>query len=149
MFHKAISLCDKTAFEVTFQTGEVKRYDIAVLFKKYPQLKALKDRDLFLKGKLMGPYGIVWTDELDLETETVYEEGELVRREKLPVTVAVGSALLAARAKASMSQMELSAKTGIDQADISRIERGLSNPSIETLQRLALGLGSELKISFV
>ncbi len=81
MFHKATALkfLDKTMLEVTFQAGEVKRYDIAVLFKKYPQLGALKDRDLFLKGKLTGSYGIVWSEELDLEVETVYEDGELVK----------------------------------------------------------------------
>ncbi len=47
-----------------------------------------------------------------------------------------------------MSQVELASKTGINQADISRIERGLSNPSIGTLQRLAVALGSELKVLF-
>jgi len=124
------------------------RFDIAVLFEKYPQLMALKDHDLFRSGRLMGPYGIVWTDDLDIETETVYEDGELVRQDQIPANVAVGNALLAARARASMSQMELSSKTGINQADISRIERGLSNPSIGTLQRLASALGSELKVTF-
>ncbi len=115
--------------------------------RKYPQLRALEDRNLFLSGKLMGAYGIVWSDELDLEVETVYEDGQLVRQESVPANIAVGKALLAARAKAAMSQVELAAKTGINQADISRIERGLSNPSIGTLQRLAVALGSELKVS--
>lgn len=150
MFHKAIALTfrEKTSFEVTFQTGEVKRYDISVLFEKYPQLIALKNRHLFLQGKLMGAYGISWTDELDIETETIYEDGELVRQEQIPANVHVGNALLAARAKADMSQVELASKSGINQADISRIERGLSNPSIGTLQKLASALGSELTISF-
>ncbi len=116
--------------------------------RKYPQLRALEDRNLFLSGKLMGAYGIVWSDELDLEVETVYEDGQLVRQESVPANIAVGNALLAARAKAAMSQVELASKTGINQADISRIERGLSNPSIGTLQRLAVALGSELKVSF-
>ena len=43
---------------------------------------------------------------------------------------------------------ELSAKTGIDQADISKIERGIANPSVATLKRLANGLGAELNVSF-
>ncbi len=116
--------------------------------RKYPQLRALEDRNLFLSGKLMGAYGIVWSDELDLEVETVYEDGQLVRQESVPANIAVGNALLAARAKAAMSQVELASKTGINQADISRIERGLSNPSIGTLQRLAVALGSELKVLF-
>ena len=77
MFHKAIKLKfnEGTSFDVTFLTGEIKRYDISVLFDKYPQLKALTDRNLFLSGKLTGAYGIMWNDELDIETETVYEDG--------------------------------------------------------------------------
>ena len=86
MFHKALDIqfLEGTAFEVTFQDGYVKRYDIAQLFEKYPQLKALEDRTLFLSGKLDGYYGIRWTDELDLETETVYQEGETTRRNNFP-----------------------------------------------------------------
>ncbi len=81
MLHKAVKLDyqDGTVLEVCFQDGLVKRFDLSVLFVKYPQLQALKDRDLFLSGKLMGSYGIVWNDELDLEVETVYAEGETVR----------------------------------------------------------------------
>ena len=64
MFHKAIDLHFKegTVMEVTFQDGVVKRYDMQVLFPKYPQLEALRDRDLFTSGKLMGAYGIYWND---------------------------------------------------------------------------------------
>ena len=80
MFHKAVELKFKegTRLEVTFDTGEVKSYDISVLFEKYPQMKALEERDLFVSGKLMGSFGIVWNDELDIEAETVYEDGTTV-----------------------------------------------------------------------
>lgn len=52
----------------------------------------------------------------------------------------------AARAKAGLSQIELSSETGIDQSDISKIERGVSNPTVETLGRIAAALGGELVI---
>ena len=83
MFHRAVELkyLDGTAIEVLFQDGMVKQYDISVLFSKYPQLKALKDREFFLQGKLSA-YGIVWNDDPDLETETIYEEGKTVWTEK-------------------------------------------------------------------
>ena len=42
----------------------------------------------------------------------------------------------------------LSKKTGIIQADISRIERGIANPSISILKRLAESMGMNLKIIF-
>ena len=47
-----------------------------------------------------------------------------------------------------MTQKELAEKTGIYQADISKIERGLANPSVSTLKRLAEGLNMNLVISF-
>ncbi len=58
-------------------------------------------------------------------------------------------AMLSGRESANITQKELAEKTGIDQADISRIENGNGNPSIRTLQRLANGMGMALKIEFV
>ena len=53
------------------------------------------------------------------------------------------------REYSKLSQRELSAKTGITQADISKMERGLSNPSVSTLTRLADGAGVVLHIDFM
>ena len=148
MFHKAIELNLKegTSLELTFQTGEIKSYDMSVLFNKYPQLKALQDRKLFLSGKLVGSYGIIWNDELDIEVETIYEDGQLVKSIELPINHSVGEALANARTHIGISQTELSKRTGIDQSDISKIERGIANPSISTLDRLAKAMGLSLKI---
>lgn len=149
MFHKALNLEFKegTSLELTFQTGEVKAYDMAVLFQKYPQLEALKDRKLFLQGKLMGAYGIIWNDNLDIEAETIYEDGITVRREPVSINQSVGYAIAEARSNSGLSQSALAAKTGIDQSDISKIERGVSNPSISTLGRLVDAMGKSIKIS--
>lgn len=149
MFHKAIELrfLDGTAMAVTFQDGAVKKYDISVLFSKYPQLEALRDRDLFLSGKLMGAYGIIWTDELDIEAETIYEDGETIETNSINIQNASSQAVLSARVKAGLSQKELSELTGIDQSDISKIERGVANPSVATLERIAAALGGRLKIA--
>ena len=151
MFHKAVKLelKENTLLELTFQSGEVKAYDMSVLFSKYPQLTALQDRELFLQGKLMGAYGIIWNDDLDIEAETIYEEGTTVRIEQLPVALKVANTVVNARAKAGLSQSELAALTGIDQSDISKIERGVANPSINTLNRLAQALGMELQIALM
>ena len=46
-----------------------------------------------------------------------------------------------------MSKAGLSRITGIDQADISRIERGTADPSICTLNRIAKALDAKLKIT--
>ena len=148
MFHKAIELkfLEGTALEVAFQDGKVKRCDMASLFEKYPQLEALRDRRLFLSGRLMGPYGILWNDELDIETETIYEDGDTVCEAQMAVSMAAASAVASARAMRGMSQKELSAISGIDQSDISKIERGAANPSVSTLERIARALGGQLTI---
>lgn len=148
MFHKACNLEFKegTTLEVTFQNGEVKAYDMAALFSKYPQLEALNDRTLFLSGRLMGTYGICWNENLDVEVETIYEDGKTVGKTKLPICVEIANTLSTARAKVGISQTELSAKSGIDQSDISKLERGIGNPSVGTLNRLADALGMELCI---
>ena len=149
MFHKAADLkfLEGTALEVVFQDGKVKRYDMASLFSKYPQLRALEDRDLFLSGQLMEAYGIMWNDDLDSEAETVYEDGLTIREEQPAANQAAASAVASARALSGMSQKQLAAATGIDQSDISKIERGVANPSVSTLERIAKALGGQLSIT--
>ena len=55
-------------------------------------------------------------------------------------------AMIDARITQNITQKELSARTGITQADISRIENGTRNPSLAMLKRLAAGLGLQLKL---
>ena len=58
-------------------------------------------------------------------------------------------AMINARVQQNMTQKDLSAKTGITQADISRIENGTRNPSLSMVKKLAQGLGMQLKLEFV
>ena len=58
-------------------------------------------------------------------------------------------AMINARVQQNMTQKDLSAKTGITQADISRIENGTRNPSLSMVKKLAQGLGMQLKPEFV
>ena len=58
-------------------------------------------------------------------------------------------AMIDARKKCNMTQKELEEKTGIDQSDISKIERGSANPSLSTLKRLAEGMDMILKLEFI
>lgn len=57
-------------------------------------------------------------------------------------------ALIRARNTAGLTQRQLSDRTGIDQAILSRIETGKANPSMNTLRKLAKGLGKSLRIDF-
>ena len=58
-------------------------------------------------------------------------------------------AMIEARRNSGMTQKQLADKTGIAQADISKLETGNANPSLKTLQRLAAGMGMRVKIEFV
>ena len=58
-------------------------------------------------------------------------------------------AMIDARKSQNITQKELSERTGITQADISRIENGTRNPSLEMVKRLARGMGMELKLEFL
>lgn len=58
-------------------------------------------------------------------------------------------ALIAARLESNMTQKELAEKTGIRQSNISRIENGSASPTVDTLARIAAGMGKQLRIEFV
>lgn len=63
--------------------------------------------------------------------------------------LAIAQAMIDSRKEHGLTQKQLSERTGIAQADISRLERGNANPSLRTLQRLAAGMGMNVRIEFV
>lgn len=71
------------------------------------------------------------------EYEAVQPEMDIVR------------AIIDARTAQNLTQKELAERTGINQADISKLENGTRNPSVNLLRRLAEGMGMALKIEFV
>ena len=58
-------------------------------------------------------------------------------------------AIVNARVSQNLTQKELAERTGINQADISKLENGTRNPSINLLKRLAEGMDMALRIEFV
>ena len=78
-------------------------------------------------------------------------ENPAVRAEydKLAAEYAIKQAVIDARQASGLTQQQLAARTGIHQADISKLENGSANPSLRTLQRLAAGMGMNLRIEFV
>ena len=69
--------------------------------------------------------------------------------EALEPEFAIIQAMINARKNSGITQKQLSDKTGIAQADISKLESGNANPSLRTLQRLAAGMGMKMKIEFL
>ena len=56
--------------------------------------------------------------------------------------------LIKARKEQNLTQADLAMRTGINQGDISRLERGNRNPSLNMLKKLADGLNMSLRIEF-
>ncbi|HAF09642.1 MAG TPA: hypothetical protein DCK98_06110 [Chloroflexi bacterium] len=81
----------------------------------------------------------------DLEVEAKAEGPEAVAQfERLQHRYYLGGQIAMLRAHRGMSQEELQAKTGIDQSEISKIERGMGNPTEDTLANLGHALGVRL-----
>ena len=76
-------------------------------------------------------------EEFKKEYEAIQPEMDVIR------------AIVDARTSQNLTQKELSERTGINQADISKLENGTRNPSVNLLKRLADGMGMVLKIEFV
>ena len=57
---------------------------------------------------------------------------------------AFGQVVRARRAELEISQEELGARCGLDRTYVSGIERGTRNPTIQSMWRIAKGLGSPL-----
>ena len=88
------------------------------------------DIDELLKEELENPeFAKAWE-----ETELEYQIKEM---------------LVAARIEKKMTQQELSQKSGVRQSNISRIEKGVCVPTLNTLNELAKGLGKKLKMEMI
>ncbi len=76
-------------------------------------------------------------EEFRKEYEAIQPEMDVIR------------AIVDARTSQNLTQKELAERTGINQADISKLENGTRNPSVNLLKRLAEGMGMTLRIEFV
>ena len=83
----------------------------------------------------------------DIETEAQAEGPAAVAElAAFDTRFALASELMQLRKQMNVTQKQLAAASGIDQADISRIERGELNPTVLTVARLLLPLGRRLSI---
>lgn len=90
----------------------------------------MKTLNIYLQEQLQDP-------EFAKEYEAIQPEMDIIK------------AIVEARISQHLTQKELAERTGINQADISKLENGTRNPSINLLKRLADGMGMTLKIEFV
>lgn len=152
MTHKIVSVKPMKNFIllIGFQNGIQKTYDMRTLYPIFPQFKVFEHNvTLFHQVQVdTGGYGISWNDDLDLDAEDIWEDGIEVGKEEVDIIALLAENLIKARDTVGITQKQLSEATGIYQSDISKIERGLANPSVSTLKRLADGMGLKLKIEF-
>ena len=86
--------------------------------------------DEYLKEKLRDP-------ELKKEWDASENEYQLI------------NSLIKARVESGLTQSELSERSGINQANISKIENGVYNPTVSILRKLAEAMNMNLVIQFV
>lgn len=79
-----------------------------------------------------------------LEADAKYLEA----KEELGLILDVADEVLRLRMEKGWSQSELAEHAGTKQANISRLESGLSNPSINFLQKIAKALDANFSIQF-
>jgi ribosome-binding protein aMBF1 (putative translation factor) len=86
-----------------------------------------------------------------------YDEVTARRRDRLPLEAKadrdvferaydIAMQVVELRERHALTQAELAERSGIDQADISRIERGSTSPTARTLQRIADALDADVRL---
>jgi DNA-binding XRE family transcriptional regulator len=84
----------------------------------------------------------------DIEAEAHAEGPESVAQlDVMRQRYARGGQIAMLRKRQKLTQPALAKRSGVEQADISRIERGLGNPTEETLAKIARALG--VRLAFV
>lgn len=66
--------------------------------------------------------------------------------EDFDAVAAFGQQLRAARRNAHLTQTQAATKAGLHQSDVSDIERGIANPTLRSIARLAAAVGATLSI---
>ena len=83
MFHKvkAVNALTDYFLSVQFAEGVTKIYDVKPLFAKLPSFKSFETApELFSEVQVdTGGYGIIWSDDLDLSCDELFENGETVK----------------------------------------------------------------------
>lgn len=87
----------------------------------------------------------------DISAELTKEFGKVGSKER---NVAIEKAwdeynaqiLLEARKKARLTQAELASRIGADKSYISRIERGITTPTVATLYKIAAAMGFKVEL---
>lgn len=79
------------------------------------------------------------------EYRATVDEAELQAFDEYSAGFRLANQILTARTRIGLTQVELASMCGIAQSEISRIERGDGNPTVETLSRVGRSLNLNLQ----
>lgn len=146
---KEIKMKANLIVEAIFFCGVVKDFDVSLLSEKHPEYKVLKqDNGLWENAKLLPQgSGVYFNDDLDLTVDEIWKYGKTVGKVSVEPKYEIAYAISSVREEKGISQKQLSLLSGVTQCDISRIEGGVANPTIETLGKICKVLGLELSVS--
>ena len=85
----------------------------------------------------------------NLDVNATKKEDDSLQMVDYDIAKEISELLVSVRKELNISQKQLSQKTGIPQANISKIENGKYLPSLLILKRLCDGLGKKLVVDFV
>ena len=111
--------------------------------KKYDEIFQQENDFAVLKAetkKMQSEFSVL---EEQLKNEEFKKEWEDLQPE-----YSIIDSLIKARLEQGITQKQLSEMTGIQQSNISRLESGNYNPTINFLKRIAKALGKELYVEF-
>lgn len=80
------------------------------------------------------------------EAKLVYEAAAGAFRAEIAERDAIGATLATARKRRRLSQQAVADGAGIQQAELSRIENGLGNPTVDTLLKILAALDLRMTI---
>lgn len=85
----------------------------------------------------------------NLDVNATKKEDDSLQMIDYDIAKEISELLVSVRKELNISQKQLSQKTGIPQANISKIENGKYLPSLLILKRLCDGLGKKLVVDFI
>ena len=77
---QSVSMIDQNILQAIFIGGEVIQYDLRKMLSILPQFQEIIN-DPSLASKVhadTGGYGVSWSDDLDLDSETIWEDGVFI-----------------------------------------------------------------------
>ena len=112
---------------VLFADGNCKKYDVTKYAPEAEHYKKLNDPSFFKRAKLFPPYTVYFDDDVDIDCDSIYDEGTLVDSPENTFELCLGYEIKIARLSKDLTQADLSNLTGIAQADISKLEKTSAN----------------------